>query len=139
MNKKAQGLPMDTIIIAILILVVLVVIVAYFLGGFGQVGERISSIFNPHSAYSLAEAKTLCSTKCEKLNAVDDPESLLRSRFCGTSMTVDRDGDGKADKKDGITIKYYCDSVPSTTSVLGQQNTATDSLRVKCPYTTCSG
>lgn len=148
-NKKAQSLPMNTVIIAILILVVLVVIIAYFLGGFGQVGQRISEIFNPHSAYSASEARQVCAQHCEALSELDpqtDASLLKNSRFCKVSLTVDNDGDGKADRSNsGVIKKYYCND-NALAAVLsdrvgrfagGAGSDEVGNLGVSCPYTTC--
>ena len=46
MNNKAQGLSLNTIIIAILVLLVLVVLVAIFIGAVGNTGEQIARCEN---------------------------------------------------------------------------------------------
>ncbi len=44
MNKKAQGLPINVIIVAAIALIVLVVLVAIFTGRLGMFGQEVSKI-----------------------------------------------------------------------------------------------
>ncbi|MBS3127909.1 hypothetical protein J4410_02095 [Candidatus Woesearchaeota archaeon] len=46
MFKKAQGLPLNVIVIAAIVLVVMVVIIAIFLGRAGQTGREIAKCEN---------------------------------------------------------------------------------------------
>ena len=43
-EKKSQGLPLNTIVIALLVIIVLVMIIGYFVTGFGGAGEDINEV-----------------------------------------------------------------------------------------------
>ena len=51
MNKRGQaGLPMNTLIVAIIAIIVLLLIVTFFTGGLGTIGEKIREIFGAGTA-----------------------------------------------------------------------------------------
>ncbi len=107
---------MSTIVIAIIAMIVLIIIVAFFLGGFSALGEKIASIFKG-GAVGQDFAIQQCTTFCER---AEELETNLQksSDYCKTTFSLDLDGDGKADtfEKDGkkITVKYHCDGTDNT-------------------------
>ncbi len=111
-NKKAQGLPMELVIISIIIIVVLVVVIAFFVGGTGTVMQKIKQIFTGGTAGTeLPIAKEFCNNYCTNTQ-VDETGSGKDSAFCKYSFTLDNDGDGQADtvKTDQgvVKVKFYC-------------------------------
>ncbi len=117
-QKKGQGLPLNTVIIAILVLVVLVVIVAFFVGGTSTIITKISGIFGGATAgEDISLARNFCENYCEQAIEMDinKPPS---SAFCTKFFKLDsNDADDKADKfttEEGEDLAgeykhFYCD------------------------------
>jgi len=116
MSKKGQeGLPLSTIIVAILVVIVLVVLVAFFLGGSTALTDAIKRVFFGTTAgYDLALAIQTCESRCDIAQGMP-AFSRADGAYCKTSIAVDKDPvDGEADfyrdestnKK--TTVKYYC-------------------------------
>ena len=115
MNKKGVDLTINTIIIAVLVVLVLIVVVTFFLGGFGRITETISRVFFPITlGTDLTIATQTCEQRCEQAKLISD--TLRRnSAFCKASFSIDKDGNGFADRIDGNDedkakpfVKYYC-------------------------------
>ena len=90
MNNKAQGLSLNTIIIAILVLLVLVVLVAIFIGAVGNTGEQIARCENGGGVCINKVANTEDGGEfgeCGK-NHFDQK----RKKVKGKCMVVDADG-----------------------------------------------
>ena len=103
MQKKGQGLPLTTIVIAILVVVVLVVIVAFFLGGTTGLTNTIKRVFFGTTAGTdQTLAVETCRQYCDQAETL--PDSLhATSPYCKQTFRLDTDRDGEADyeTKDG--------------------------------------
>jgi len=77
MNKKAQGLSLNTIIIAVIVLIVLVVLIVIFSGKIGQFRQGVNT----------------CSGTCVTTASACDSETENPIFLAG----CDANGDGKAD------------------------------------------
>lgn len=108
-NKRGMELPQSVVIIAIIVLVVLVVVLAFFAGGFSQIGSRLSSLFSG-GVDDQATAINFCNSYCDSAKSyADNPTAFSGSSFCIKWFKLDLNPvDGKADKQDGKTIRYYC-------------------------------
>lgn len=111
-TKKAQGLPMNTVIIAILVVLVLFVVGAFFLGGTGGISKQIRSIFYQSTAgQDRVFAVQTCQQRCDSLKLL--PESSYKdSAYCKQSFFIDEDNNGEAEF-DGTAatkkyVSYYC-------------------------------
>ncbi len=114
-NNKGQGLPMNTIIIAILVLVVLVVIIAFFVGGTSTVVSKITGIFGGATAgEDVSLARQFCQSYCDKAQDTD-PAYQSNTAYCTKSFKIDGpDNDEVADKftdgeNEGKYQRFYCD------------------------------
>ncbi len=83
MNKKAQGLPINVIIVAAIALIVLVVLVAIFTGRLGifgrevsKVGQECSDFKNSNDDAATWESRECLSTEEEKFTAIDSEQHL---------------------------------------------------------------
>ena len=101
MNKKAQGLPMNTIVIAIIVIVVLVLVLTFFFGGFATLTEKIKAVFYPSiSGQEETLAIQACDRYCGNLqlrtysDVADAQSRISTSSFCN-KRPVDLDGDGQ--------------------------------------------
>ncbi len=119
MSRKAQALPLNTIILAILVVLVLVVVAAFFLGGTGSIMKSIREIFYGTTAgTSRSLAIDTCNLRCEQIK--DKPASLIKnSAYCQDSFKIDLNNDGEADyvnpndQTRGFK-QYHCNLKPGT-------------------------
>jgi len=111
-GKRGQGLPLNTIVLAILVVVVLVVIVAFFLGGTTGLTRTIRGIFFGTTAGTdLTIAIETCKARCDQATLL--PMDLQKSSaFCMQPFHIDKDGNGEAEfntvggKK--VYDEFYC-------------------------------
>ncbi len=111
MNKKAQSLSLNTIIIAILVVLVLIVVVTFFLGGFGRIKDTIVNVFYPVTGGTdLAIAVQTCEQYCDQARLLPSNTIRRQSSYCKSSFNIDYDPrDGEVDKEsDGKLKRYYC-------------------------------
>ncbi len=105
-NKKAQGLPLNLIILAIVAALVLVLILAFTIGGAGSIFGKIFKTGTTAIGEDLETVQATCTDLCTEAEAADEPET---SEFCTKTFNVDLDGDDLlADDERGIS----CESVP---------------------------
>ncbi len=108
-NKRGMELPQGVIIIAIVLLVVLVVVLAFFAGGFAQIGDRLRSLFSG-GVDDQATAVNFCNSYCDNAKGfADNPSAVKGSAYCTKWFKLDKNNDGKVDKEDGKTKRFYCD------------------------------
>ena len=144
MNKRGQGLSMNTVIIAIIVLVVLVFIIIFYTGGFSNVAENIRNIFETGTAGTdRVIASQNCQSYCEQIIDEDNPTIIKNSPYCKKAFKLDFDNDGKAEKdtESGAYLNFYC----STNHVGDENNLAADermgsgyTLGVPCPVSCTS-
>jgi hypothetical protein len=116
-SKKAQGLSMNTIIIAILVLIVLVVLIAFFTSGFSSTSGGIADLLKIKTAgVSQQIAENDCRAWCETGNEV---------AYCGHDFHIDSDGDGNADRD-------------PKTKELNEFKCADTAINIKCASITCA-
>ncbi len=90
-NKKAQGMPMNVIIIAIIVLVVLVILIAFFAGGFGSVVGKVRDLFTgTTSGQSRDITIQTCQNLCDAGKNLQTGSQKI-SGFCKQSFVVDMD------------------------------------------------
>ena len=91
LNKKAQGMPMNVIIIAIIVLVVLVILIAFFAGGFGSVVGKVRDLFTgTTSGQSRDIVVQTCQNLCDTAKSLPDSAQKI-SGYCKQSFVVDMD------------------------------------------------
>lgn len=102
-SKKAQSLPMNTIILAIIAIVVLVIIIVFFIGGTSSIAQRIKELFTGStSGTDLSTAKQFCQDYCDQGRY---------TAWCNKYFKMDINVDNVAEKtSSGAYIKYYCGS-----------------------------
>lgn len=130
-SKKAQALPMNTIVIAIIVLVVLIIILVFFLGGISSIAQKIRDLFTGATAGTDKQtALQFCQEYCDQGRY---------SMWCTKTFKIDTDGDGIADKDPDTKqyIKFYC----GTPAKIINPNEPMDSLGLSCPEASeeCSG
>src|SRR3989344_1256638 len=112
-DKKGAELSMNVIVIVILLVIVLVVLVAFFLGGFSQLVERIQSIGPDNKDVAIQD----CQTKCLSAQNLQGDNARGKSSYCRKTVNIDTDGDGKVDRKDHCWSNEIGETCPGVTSV----------------------
>jgi len=109
-GKRGQGLPLNTVIVAILVVLVLVVIVAFFLGGTGGITQTVQRIFFGVTAGTdIDVASRTCEQYCQQ--AKGSSVNVIDSAFCKKTFAIDWDFDGEADFCAGNPekrAKFHC-------------------------------
>lgn len=81
--RKAQGLPISTIILLIIAVLVLGILVVWFVGGGGKLWGQISDTGNVLSPEDLQKYKLACQQRCnEAKNIVSTEKDWLYSSYC---------------------------------------------------------
>jgi len=112
MSRKAQALPLNTVILAILVVLVLFVVGAFFLGGTGGIAKQIRSIFYQGTAgQDRVFAVQTCQQRCDSLKLLPASD-VAKSSYCKDEFLIDENNDGEAEF-DGTGnakkyYKYYC-------------------------------
>ena len=114
MNKKGQGLPLETIIVAILVIIVLVLVITFFLGGFAGLTNRVKTIFFGTTAgIDTTLAVQNCRTYCDQAELL--PESLQKdSPCCKSEQKIDTNNDGTWEE--GVDAKRTCKELGVTSA-----------------------
>lgn len=98
MSKRAQGLPIRTIVIAAIAMLVLVLVIAFFLGVLTPIFKETREIAGATEADVVA-AQTKCSQLCIQARGISEPTKWSSSGYCiWESDEKDWDGDGAAEK-----------------------------------------
>ena len=127
-SKKAQSLPMNTIIIAIIAIVVLVIIIVFFIGGTSSIVQKIRDLFTgATSGTDLQTAKQFCQEYCDQERT---------TAWCNKYFRIDTDADGIAKKtEDGKNyIKFYC-GTPNLATI--GDDVDLNTIGLACPAITC--
>jgi hypothetical protein len=89
-SKKAQGISLNFIVIAIIAALVLVIIIAFTVGG---LGTSLSKIFQADETSTEDSDLDLAKAKCEQLcngaKQINAPENWQSKDYCGKSFTFD--------------------------------------------------
>ena len=135
MNKRGQGLPLNTLIIIILVVIVLIVVAVFFLGGTSNLSKSIRGIFYGTTAGTdLNLAVEQCRSHCGNAQALPDSSLARRnSGYCKQTYSIDKNGDGKITKpEDEPWVRAHCWQEPITITCVGvKENTG----GTNCPDT----
>ncbi len=93
-NKKAQGLPITTIILVVIGLLVLFVIIAFFTGAFGKAGANVRAAGGSNVDVQISDAQTKCAQWCLQGSGLSTLEKKRASAYCLNPIAIDLDGDG---------------------------------------------
>ncbi len=118
MNKRGQaGLPMNTLIVAIIAIIVLLLIVTFFTGGLGTIGEKIRDIFGKGTAgYDLNIARNFCTDYCNsakrlvKEGGVADTDAQKNSAYCHEKFDI-KQGPGVLQDRNCKQVGVTCSGV----------------------------
>lgn len=108
MNKRGQGLPLNTLIIIILVVIVLIVVAIFFLGGTSSLSKTVRGIFfGTTSGTDLSLAVEQCNNHCSLVESLPSTSWHL-SGYCITTYDIDGNGDGKITEDSSDRIGINC-------------------------------
>ncbi len=93
-NKRAQGLPINLIILAIIAALVLVVVVVFTVGGTSNVFGKISKS-SAVVGGDLEAMRATCKSFCDRIQTVSSIADWDKSQYCGKKFSIDLDNNGK--------------------------------------------
>ena len=145
-NKRGQGLSMETIIIAILVLVVLVFVIIFFTGGFGTLATKIKeTMFGAATSEDINIARENCRNYCEQAKAYKDDQNLVRkSAYCTHYFKLDLDQEPGADRGASRTsdsalkneyVRYFCSNNHVTETAF--ESIESGELNIGCQEISC--
>lgn len=97
MDKKAQGISINFIVIAVIAALVLLIVIAFTTGG---LGTSFKQIFRSGQSDRQATITT-CQTYCNQAKLVTTPEQWLNTDYCTKTFDYDANGDGEIDRGAG--------------------------------------
>jgi len=90
--KRAQGLPISTIVIAAISVLVLIMLIIFFTGGFSKIFKQTNTVTNIVEA-DITAAQTKCTTWCSQAQNLD-ADGQKKSSYCTRAQGIDINGDG---------------------------------------------
>ena len=132
-DKKAQGMPMNVVILGIIVLVVLIVVLVFFVGGTTNITQKIRDIVTGRVGTQSVELSVEdCRQFCSSAEKLPNGDLQRDSAYCKKAFIVDLSGDGKL-KKVGCGLNSKID--PLTGSERGRGIDEGGSLGVECTVT----
>ena len=126
-NKKAQGLPLNLIVIAVIAALVLVLIIAFTIGGFGFSLGKIFGAGQTIVGEDIDIAKTACSGYCDSAKNALTTTGWTISQYCTKTFSIDTSGDGElTEDETGLTC---LDIGVSCSTVISGQTCSVDATR----------
>ncbi|MBI2040826.1 MAG: hypothetical protein HYT16_01865 [DPANN group archaeon] len=95
MAAKAQGLPINLIILAIIAALVLVLVVAFTVGGASNIFGKISKGSKVIGG-DLETTRAACKSFCDRIQSVSSIDDWTKGQYCVRSFALDLDSDGKS-------------------------------------------
>lgn len=118
MAKRAQGLPLNLIVLAAIAALILVLIIAFTVGGAGSFFGKIFQTSTTAVGDQMETVKTTCNSLCSQAESSTTSNAFTSSSYCSRKFNIDQDGSGKlggyaSDKggdctKPGLTGNYNC-------------------------------
>jgi len=94
MNKKAQGLPLEVIVIAAIAVLVLLLIIIFATGSFGGLFAKTNTIVQGTSDEQITVAQSKCARLCTQIQSTSSREVLKFSGYCSRTFPIDTNADG---------------------------------------------
>lgn len=123
MSKRGQGLPLNTIILAILALLVLVFVVLFATGAFGTLFGQTQDVAEATET-SIVATQTKCSQWCLQAQSSGTNLDWENSKFCKETQLLDTNGDGEAEP-------YHC----YETGITSENPTGKNPIAATCSTT----
>jgi len=94
-GKKAQGLPLNFIVLAAIAALVLILIIAFTVGGGAPFLSRIFKSGTTAVGDEIETVKTTCTNLCTQAQTISTTGAWKGTSFCSRTFNVDLDKDGK--------------------------------------------
>ncbi|MCW1296346.1 MAG: hypothetical protein OH319_01555 [Candidatus Parvarchaeota archaeon] len=132
--KKAQGLPLNAIVLGILALLVLVVVGAAWIVGGGNIFRGFSQIIRGQTPGTLTQAQASCQQLCTniKTGVVPNIESIPRTDYCTKTFDLSQQNPSYA-------VNEHC--YGSESGLVDSRNSpvTTEVLDIPCTITLTNG
>ncbi len=93
-NKKAQGLPLNLIVLAAIAALVLVLVIAFTVGGTGTFFGKIYKGGTTAVGDDLTVVKSTCTSACDQAKLATTEAAYKGSTYCKRTFNVDLDSSG---------------------------------------------
>lgn len=98
MVKRAQGLPLNLIVLAIIAALVLVLIIAFTVGGAGSTFSRIFKVGTTTIGDEVDSVRAACRNACNNAElSVQNGQQWVNAEYCKKKINIDKNGNGKLD------------------------------------------
>ncbi|MFH0868663.1 MAG: hypothetical protein V1839_00375 [archaeon] len=94
-NRKAQGLPLNLIVLAAMAALILVLVVAFTIGGGSNFFSKIFKTGTTSIGDEISVVQAACNNLCEQAKTAATSPAWTSSAYCTKKYNIDRDGDGK--------------------------------------------
>jgi len=124
-NKRAQGLPLNLIVIAAIAALVLVLVIAFTIGGFGAFFSKIFGGGQAAVGEQMDVVRTTCAGLCDTAKGSSSTTGWAASGYCNRNFDIDLDGDNVLGGYtiDGIPAE---DAGPGVDVIYSSQSTSTN-------------
>ena len=95
MAKKAQGLPLNFIVLAAIAALVLILVIAFTVGGGAPFLSKIFKSGTTAIGDEIETVKTACTNLCAQAQTISSTGAWKGTSFCSRTFNVDLDKDGK--------------------------------------------
>lgn len=116
-NKKAQGLPLNLIVLAAIAALILVLIIAFTIGGAGAFFSKIFRGGTTAIGDEIDTVRTTCNSLCSQAQTISSAGAWDGTSFCTRTFNIDIDKDGKiggtTNPADPTAIKAYNSAKPA--------------------------
>ncbi len=147
MDRKAQGLPINTVVLAGLAVLVLLLIAMFVTGGTSRIFSAISSAITGRTAgMELETARQTCESLYQAWVNSGCNSVVGKSYCCKKFDWIDVDGDGYGDPARGETdsddyYNYTCDANSGVAGkqgdILGARKCGSGNTTTECSSITC--
>jgi hypothetical protein len=131
---KAQGLPINTIVLVLVGLLVLVVIVAMWIGGGGRLFGGLSSVVGGGTPAEVSTAISLCQSYCNNLGAMSlsDIGLVRNSDWCSKTFDLSR-------QSANYPVNDHCYGGETGLKYVNGTTGAPDTLNIACSLRLADG
>src|SRR3989344_4987580 len=96
MAKRAQGLPLNLIVLAIIAALVLVLIIAFTVGGAGSTFSRIFKVSTSTTGEEIDSVRAACRNACNNAElSITGSSQWATADYCKKRFNLDVDSSGK--------------------------------------------
>jgi hypothetical protein len=125
--KKAQGLPLNLIVLAVIAALILVLIIAFTIGGAGSFFSKIFKSGTTAVGDETSVVQDACRADCTRAQQSTSTPQWATSSYCRRTANIDLDGNGnltateKGLKCWDTPISVTCSTTIGTTPVEGNK------------------